>query len=347
MTSRRPSWCTEQQRKKSFGNLILLLCNTWATFCRCFVHQHGRLITWVWARNSIVFAGYLRWIPARDISKLPKYPPLFAARDILEKIVKIFFTVFIPTTHRIHVNYSCNLEPIWPLKGLGKVPAWLLILLFYCPFICTMDYLAAKLINKLKSYFFSYLLACLLACLLTYRLFYEHWEGNQSEKPSFFFSLDLAYTFGCFKDTARRAIAPLEGRSRLLKGNYQRRWDAVRKCALASAKRRYHVFAVQNGGWCASARRAHITFGKYGRSNKCRNGKGGPFANSVYVLRGMYKSESLETLVWFFEPIRASADSKENQSEISTKRVWSVLLAWKQTSFGFACALLVIGWLEM
>ena len=31
----------------SFGNLILLLCKTWATFCHYLVHQHGRLLAWV------------------------------------------------------------------------------------------------------------------------------------------------------------------------------------------------------------------------------------------------------------------------------------------------------------
>ena len=31
--------------------MILLLCKTWATFCHCFVHQHGRLITWVKTKN--------------------------------------------------------------------------------------------------------------------------------------------------------------------------------------------------------------------------------------------------------------------------------------------------------
>ena len=46
------------------------------------------------------------------------------------------------------------------------------------------------------------------------------------------------------------------------------------------------MFAIQHGGWCASARRAHLTYRKYGKSNKCRNGKGGPWANDVYVLRG-------------------------------------------------------------
>ena len=48
------------------------------------------------------------------------------------------------------------------------------------------------------------------------------------------------------------------------------------------------MFALQHGGWCASSRRAHLTFAKYGKSKKCRrNGKGGPWANNVYILRGM------------------------------------------------------------
>ena len=39
--------------KKYFGNFILLLCKTWATFCHCFVLQHGRLITWVKTKNRV------------------------------------------------------------------------------------------------------------------------------------------------------------------------------------------------------------------------------------------------------------------------------------------------------
>ena len=99
------------------------------------------------------------------------------------------------------------------------------------------------------------------------------------------FSL-AAKGIGCFRDTGRRAIATMEGRSRLLKGHYRRRRDAIRKCALAAYRRGYRVFAVQHGGWCASAKRAHLTYGRYGRSNKCRNGKGGPWANDVYILKG-------------------------------------------------------------
>ena len=41
------------------------------------------------------------------------------------------------------------------------------------------------------------------------------------------------------------------------------------------------LFAVQNGGWCAAAVNLN-GYKKYGKSGKCRNGKGGPWANDVY-----------------------------------------------------------------
>ena len=50
------------------------------------------------------------------------------------------------------------------------------------------------------------------------------------------------------------------------------------------------MIGVQNGGWCASGPRAHRTFGKYGRSNRCRGGKGGPWANDVYRVSGERKT---------------------------------------------------------
>ena len=61
VTSRRLCWCIEQEREKSFGNLILLLCKTWTTFCHCFVHQRGLLITWVNTKNCLLgnFAFFL------------------------------------------------------------------------------------------------------------------------------------------------------------------------------------------------------------------------------------------------------------------------------------------------
>ena len=47
----------------------------------------------------------------------------------------------------------------------------------------------------------------------------------------------------------------------------------------------YKMFAVQNGGWCASSATAPMTFGKYEKSTACKqDGEGGPWANQVYFL---------------------------------------------------------------
>ena len=92
---------------------------------------------------------------------------------------------------------------------------------------------------------------------------------------------------GCFKDTSRRAIPQLDGSSPLLRGNYQRRRNAIAKCVAEAMKRGYRMIGIQHGGWCASGPRAQKTFAKYGRSNRCRNGKGGPWANDVYRISGI------------------------------------------------------------
>ena len=97
----------------------------------------------------------------------------------------------------------------------------------------------------------------------------------------------LVQGIGCFKDTSRRAITPLEGRLPIVRGNYRRRKKAIDKCALAAARYGYIVFAVQHGGQCFGGPRAHKTYAKYGRSNRCRNGKGGAWANDVYRVSGM------------------------------------------------------------
>ena len=101
---------------------------------------------------------------------------------------------------------------------------------------------------------------------------------------------------GCFKDPSRRAIATLEGKSRLLKGSYRRRPYAIKKCALSAERRGYKVFAVQHGGWCAASRTAYRTYAKYGKSNRCRNGKGGPWSNDVYFLKGRFTLPNSSTL---------------------------------------------------
>ncbi len=94
-------------------------------------------------------------------------------------------------------------------------------------------------------------------------------------------------TLGCFKDTSNRAIPTLEGKDNLLNGQYQSRSDAINKCYNAAKKRGFKIFALQNGGWCASSDEAEKTFNKYGKSGNChKNGKGGPWANQVYYIEG-------------------------------------------------------------
>ena len=101
---------------------------------------------------------------------------------------------------------------------------------------------------------------------------------------------------GCFKDTGRRAIPGVDGRYPIVRGYYRRRKDAIRKCAFVALMLRASVFAVQHQGWCATGRRAHLTYGKYGRSNGCRNGKGGPWANDVYRVHGEFISSRIDIL---------------------------------------------------
>ena len=72
----------------------------------------------------------------------------------------------------------------------------------------------------------------------------------------------------------------------MLRGNYKRRRKAIEKCAYEAVKRGYQFIGIQDSGWCASGPRAHKTFAKYGRTNRCRNGKGGPWANDVYRIIG-------------------------------------------------------------
>ena len=83
------------------------------------------------------------------------------------------------------------------------------------------------------------------------------------------------YWEGCYNDKRRRAI-----KYRL--GNFHRRKDPVSACAAAALRRRFKVFAVENGGECYSGRLAHRTYNRYGPTNRCRGGRGGPWAMDVY-----------------------------------------------------------------
>ena len=90
---------------------------------------------------------------------------------------------------------------------------------------------------------------------------------------------------GCWKDTGNRAIPTLEGYDAGLKGAYSTRPFAIDLCYKAASARGYKIFAVQHGGWCAGMGRSE-RYKKYGKSDKCVNGKGGPFANDVYQIGG-------------------------------------------------------------
>ena len=75
----------------------------------------------------------------------------------------------------------------------------------------------------------------------------------------------------------------MERKDDILDGNYNSRENAIAKCYQAAKKREFRVFAVQNGGWCASSATAVMTYAKYGKSTACKSdGEGGPWANQVY-----------------------------------------------------------------
>ena len=75
----------------------------------------------------------------------------------------------------------------------------------------------------------------------------------------------------------------MEGKDYILDGNYYLRENAIAKCYQAAKKRGFRVFAVQDGGWCASSATAVTTYAKYGKSTACKSdGEGGSWANQVY-----------------------------------------------------------------
>ena len=90
---------------------------------------------------------------------------------------------------------------------------------------------------------------------------------------------------GKIQETELYTIQPIEGKHDLLKDTYYSRTDAYEKCLKAALSFGYKVFAIQAGGWCASATDAEETYNKYGGSNACHaDGEGGPWANQVYKI---------------------------------------------------------------
>ena len=83
------------------------------------------------------------------------------------------------------------------------------------------------------------------------------------------------YWEGCYNDRSTRAI------NKFL-GNFNRRKNPVKVCAMKALSRRYKVFALENGGECYSSLSALKTYNRYGPTNRCRSGTGGLWAMDVY-----------------------------------------------------------------
>ena len=96
-----------------------------------------------------------------------------------------------------------------------------------------------------------------------------------------FFFPPLAQKIGCFKDTSRRAIPQLDGKSRLIRGYYKRRKFAIQNCILAAVQRGYRMIGVQDGGWCASGPRAQRTFSRY--EKEFRSGEGVTLERAAFL----------------------------------------------------------------
>ncbi|XP_078381198.1 retinoschisin-like [Oculina patagonica] len=122
----------------------------------------------------------------------------------------------------------------------------------------------------------------------------QQWHGHISMRMELYGcslktdSIPPYETIGCFKDHANHAVPTIEGQDSILDGSYKARRNAIEKCYRAAKKRGFRVFAVQDGGWCATSASAAKTFRKYGKSTACRSdGKGGPWANQVYYIKGL------------------------------------------------------------
>ena len=89
---------------------------------------------------------------------------------------------------------------------------------------------------------------------------------------------------GCYRDTPDLAIPTLESLYPVLDGSYWTRKKPISKCAVATMRRGYKMFALQDGGWCASSATAPQTYDKYGSSDACLGGEGGSLANFVYAI---------------------------------------------------------------
>ena len=78
---------------------------------------------------------------------------------------------------------------------------------------------------------------------------------------------------GCFKDKSTRAI---DGGVRLVSNN------PIFDCKNYARTNAWTVFAVQFSTECFTAANAVQTYNKYGKSDNCKQGRGGDWASDVY-----------------------------------------------------------------
>ena len=71
-----------------------------------------------------------------------------------------------------------------------------------------------------------------------------------------------------------------------LTGFYKQRQDPISKCAAVARSRGYQLFAIQNGGMCLSGPKAQENYKIHGLARNCKDGKGGEWANDVYIFNG-------------------------------------------------------------
>ena len=93
----------------------------------------------------------------------------------------------------------------------------------------------------------------------------------------------IEYTsIGCWADKPARAVPGMD--KYVGGGDYRTRKDAIKKCFNMAVKKGLTVFAIQAGGWCAAGNDLSSAK-KYGKSTACKDGKGGGWANNVYVIK--------------------------------------------------------------
>ena len=91
---------------------------------------------------------------------------------------------------------------------------------------------------------------------------------------------------GCYGDSITSSFSSLEGTDSILNGSYTSRTNPIAKCAVATMRKSSNMFAVQDGGRCASSAAASLTqFDMNEKSDVCLpDGEGGSWASQVYSL---------------------------------------------------------------